>query len=115
MGLLAAAIANGGEEAETERTLFHLSEYVDFHFKAEEDMMVQTSYLGLEAHRAVHDEMRSQVKALVDSYLEEHKILPASLMDYLISWLIEHMDGEDRKLAGHLRKGPGYNQGASPL
>jgi len=103
MELLAAAIALGGEQEELERTLLFLGDYIEVHFKTEEDLMDAYSYPGKERHQAIHNELRAKVKALVESYLEGRQALNMEVMDFLIAWLVEHLAAEDRLLANHLR------------
>jgi hemerythrin len=106
MGSLAEAISNGGERKEAERTLFHLSEYVETHFRSEEALMERYSYLELPKHQAIHNEMRVKVAALVESYLCDPSFVPMMVMDFLVEWLISHIGNEDRKLAEYIRKHP---------
>ena len=103
MELLATAIALGGEREELERTLLFLGDYIEVHFQTEEDLMDAYRYSGKLRHQASHDELRTRVKALVDTYLEGREALHMDVMDFLISWLVGHLAAEDRLLANHLR------------
>lgn len=99
---LADAIEQGGEFAEMERTLLQLGDYVETHFAMEEGLMVAAGYSGLEPHRDAHDAMRERVRSLVQDYLEGRQALPMEVMDFLISWLVDHLGSEDRRMAAHL-------------
>jgi hemerythrin len=103
MGALSLALAAGGEVAATERTLLLLGEYIETHFQYEEGLMAQTAYPDRARHLAAHDAMRSRVKALVASYLDGQPLIHLEVMDFLISWLVEHLSGEDRRFALHLK------------
>lgn len=103
MGVLAVSLFQEREEVETGKVLIFLRQYVEFHFDAEESIMEKGGYQGLDRHKAIHDAMRGQVQSLVDSYLAGGKDLPGSLMDYLVSWLLDHIDKEDRAMASFLK------------
>lgn len=103
MGDLAVSLSREREQAETGKVLIYLRQYVDFHFAAEESVMAKGGYPGLDAHKAIHDAMRAQVHTLVESYLVGEGDLPGSLMDYLVSWLLDHIDKEDRVMASFLK------------
>jgi len=98
------ALKEGSPEKVAERTLLHLSEYVEFHFKTEERCMLEAHYPGLPAHRAEHDALRNEVKAIVDAYLAGGGALTVKLSEYLKNWLIHHLDTTDRIMAEHLRR-----------
>jgi len=104
MESLAMVLAGGGELLETERTLLHMGEYVEFHFQAEEALMRQFEYPGLPLHQAHHDALRSQVRSLVDAYVADHELVPMSVMDFLVGWLSDHIDKHDRAMAAFFRK-----------
>ena len=103
MELLWVALKARDESAETERTLLHLGEYVELHFQAEEAIMAEAGYPGLAQHKAIHDDLRGRVEALVASYLGGLKMVPLDVMDFLTDWLSGHLSGEDRNLAVYVR------------
>lgn len=98
------ALHEGSPEKVAERILLHLSEYVEFHFKTEERCMLEAHYPGLAAHRAEHDALRGEVKAIVDDYLAGGGTLTVKLSEYLRNWLVHHLDTTDRIMAEHLRR-----------
>jgi hemerythrin-like metal-binding protein len=104
MDRLLEAIAGGSGVRETERTLLHLGEYIETHFSTEEVLMEISDYNGLDRHRGLHDEMRAQVASLVSTYQMNPAAVPAGVMAFLSSWLVDHLSGEDRLMAEHLRK-----------
>lgn len=98
------AILAGGERAQAERTLMFLADYVEYHFRTEEELMAQAGFDGLAAHRAAHDALRAKVAEIAARTAGGGtSSLTADVMDYLRMWLVAHLDGEDRKMAGHLR------------
>jgi hemerythrin-like metal-binding protein len=103
LGRLMVALAEGREGAETERALLLMGVYIDQHFKDEETLMARSQYPGLEHHRLIHEDLRDQVRVLMDFYVHDPRAIPASVMDFLLTWLKDHLAGEDRLLAEHLR------------
>ena len=105
LGRLMVALADGKEAAETERAMLLLGDYIDDHFKDEEALMASSGYPGLAAHRIIHNALRDRVEALMETYGHDPTSLPASVMEFLLNWLKEHLAGEDRLMAEYLRLG----------
>lgn len=104
MERMMAALVAGREAAETERTLLLLGDYIETHFRTEEVLMAESGYPGLATHRAVHDGMRERVMALVATYQRNPGEVPGDVMDFLTSWLVDHITGDDLQMAAHLRR-----------
>ena len=105
LGRLMVALSEGREDQETERALLLLGDYIDDHFKDEEALMARSGYPGLPHHQCVHNELRAKVQLLLETYGQDPKSIPASVMEFLLSWLKEHLAGEDRLMAEYLRLG----------
>lgn len=88
----------------------HLLDYVETHFQDEEAAMEATDYTWIEAHRARHADLREKAGALAAQLAEDPAGLTEPMMSWFMEWLIHHIDGEDRRLARHLRK-----HGAGPV
>ena len=113
LGRLMVALAEGKEAVETERALLLLGDYIDDHFKDEEALMARSGYPGLARHRHCHDDLRARVQGLLATYGHDPKAIPASIMEFLLTWLKEHLAGEDHLMAEHLRLGQ-TNQNLHP-
>lgn len=103
MERMMAALVDGRQAAETERTILMLGDYIETHFRTEEALMADAAYPDLAAHQAVHEDMRAKVIALVATYQRNPAEVPGDVMDFLTSWLVDHMTGEDLRMAVHLR------------
>ena len=103
MERLFRAVAEGRKQGETERALMLLGEYVEIHFSQEEELMRQAGYPEFPRHKAIHDGLRLQVQALVKDFLEDLRPFPDAVMEFLVTWLKDHLAGEDRHLAAFLR------------
>jgi hemerythrin len=77
-----------------------LNAYARFHFISEENMMARAGYPDLEAHRKHHLDLISQLnsrEALLQ--LEQSEQSAEQVIDFLVSWFVNHTTGEDRLFA----------------
>ena len=95
---LRAAVAEDGGHGEVGRMLGTLSVYVVAHFWQEESLMLQYACPGLEAHRAAHAQLRSQVDDLVDRFNAAAGLPPVDLLGFMADWLGEHVRTQDRPM-----------------
>lgn len=90
------------------RLLSELRDYTEFHFKDEEQLMERISYPGLPAQKRAHT---SFVERLVEIDLSELDDMDDNqqeylldLIDYLLSWLSNHILGTDKKIGEFMRE-----------
>ncbi len=77
-----------------------LSELVDYtktHFKAEEDLMRQHGFQGLGEQERQHQALIEQVAATQAKIESGNAMLSMEVMDFLKEWLVNHIQGEDKK------------------
>ena len=84
-------------------TALYLRKYVEVHFRAEEALMLETGYPLHAEHVVIHEGMRRQLGALVDAFLKDHKSLTFNLMDFLVTWLLDHINTHDRQFGDFMR------------
>ncbi len=82
--------------------IFEMGAYVNEHFDDEERVMREIDYPAYEEHVQLHREMRSKMREL------EHRfrggtVRATEIHQLVVSWLIQHIEGADRKIADHLR------------
>jgi hemerythrin len=77
--------------------------YTQSHLKYEEELMLEHDYFDAEAHKGQHDRMVSQVDLYVKRYDEKGREILPEVADYLQRWLVQHIQGTDRKLCDYLR------------
>ncbi len=97
------ALKAGRSRQEMADILGFLRSYTVDHFQAEESLMRETGYPGLEAHHALHAELVRQVLELEEKYTAGTMILSIMTMHFLKDWLTHHIQDEDRRLAAYLR------------
>ena len=103
VGRLLDAVMEGQTEIDIENSLFYLAQYTDFHFRDEEEIMVETHYPLLDEHRANHKAMRDQVAMMVRLHVREPQALTADLVKFMHNWIITHVGTMDKGLAEHIR------------
>jgi hemerythrin len=97
--------AGSGVETDTSDVLLeHLSRYLRWHFKTEEELMAAVEYPDLEKHREEHracaaklDEFSLRLKQT------GHLDVPVTAT-YLTEWLRQHTLGSDRNAADYIRQ-----------
>ncbi|MDD3447650.1 MAG: bacteriohemerythrin [Gammaproteobacteria bacterium] len=101
--LEAAVCLRTGEEFER-RILEELVDYTHYHFQREETLMEQYGYPDLVGHKAQHDQMINQVDTFVRRYEERGRDALAEVAGYLRLWLLQHINGTDKKYVPYLQE-----------
>jgi hemerythrin len=99
---LHGAMKAGKGKEEVGKTLVFLKDYTVTHFKMEEDLMARSAYPALARHKAIHADLLGQVGEHVRKF-QEGSALTMTVMNFLEDWLMVHIQGEDMKLAAHLK------------
>ena len=72
-------------------TLTKMTEYADYHFNSEEHYMQEYGYPEYETHRKEHIEFMRKTAQFSLATMEYEKTIPADMLEYLKTWLIEHI------------------------
>lgn len=99
--MLSHSVADGDSADYIEAVLEELISCTIWHFRHEERLMLRYKYEGLEAHRAEHNDLVDGVKALQKKFHKENKLTDEDI-EYLETWLTEHILGHDMKLGFYL-------------
>ena len=78
-------------------------EYANTHFTAEEKMLEDHKYPGLNEQKAQHAEFIYQMRKLSTSYHEGNPITPLATINYLSEWFIKHIQGTDKLYGLHFK------------
>lgn len=100
--LLSDAVANSDPTDYIEAILEELITCTVWHFKHEERLMLKYEYKDRIAHTEEHDDLISKVRELQEHYLNSDTHLTSENMEYLNTWLTEHILGHDMKLGFYL-------------
>lgn len=101
------AIHDPGAGDQLPGMLVFLAGYVDVHFREEEAAMEAAGYPGLPAHRTAHEGMRDRLKELLARFQEDRSVLTAALLEFMVDWLVNHIDQNDRVMAAYLLRSTG--------
>lgn len=77
--------------------LSELHSYTVTHFTAEEKLMEQCKYEGLSLQKQQHSQFINQIKKYQSDFEKGSLSLPLSVSNFLKDWLINHIQGMDKK------------------
>ncbi len=102
---LLTACNQGKGKGEVNGLLLFLNDYIRTHFAQEEELQVKYNYRGYAAHKEQHDKFRQDLRELERQFAEEGASLALVIQtnQTLINWLLRHISGSDKELAGFLR------------
>lgn len=86
--------------------LAELKDYVNTHFKTEEDYMISINYPKYNEHKSCHDKFIKNLTMLLekaDKIKNIHDLGP-ELHDLVADWVTEHYSGIDVELADYIKK-----------
>ena len=91
---------DGASEKLLGHTIARLCEYARTHFVAEEQLMVEAGYPGLQRHKRAHDTLLSMLDELEARLRFGDSKMASQLMSFLVSeWLGDHIVVEDKRFA----------------
>lgn len=94
----------------TIQELKRLYAYTKYHFASEEGLFRHFSYPGGKEHREVHNEFTRMVKKALREVREQLNYRIDELLDFLVEWIINHIQGRDHDYADYFR-----TQGIEPV
>jgi hemerythrin len=103
---LADDFKKGHEQDRILKTLGFMIDYTDFHFTAEEKVMAEKDYPGLEDQQQQHAEFKTTLDNILLDLREDGPTdeLAKSINIFLLNWLINHIKGSDQKLGTYLNE-----------
>ena len=96
------ALTSGQGSGVVADVLKKLSDYALNHFAAEELLMTEHAFPGLETHRAEHKRFARKVEKFLEDYKAGKTGVPVALMLFLQSWLQEHLLKTDKAYSAYL-------------
>lgn len=76
--------------------------YTVEHFDREERYFAQTGYPDTAAHKAEHEDLKKQVLEIQAKFRAGNSAVTMETMSFLKNWLINHIQGSDKKYGSHL-------------
>jgi len=86
-------------------TLQAMQEYVNYHFRQEEQYMKEINYPDLVAHRRLHTDFDDYLYSYKRKIRSGELVLNSELMSILKKWLLNHIMQEDQKYRAFLDNG----------
>jgi hemerythrin len=77
--------------------LQRLIDYTEYHFSTEEKIMEAYNYPGYIHHKSEHAALTRKVMEFQRQYRQNPTGLGVQLMNFLKSWLVDHIVGSDKK------------------
>ena len=96
--LLNHSIEAGDSEDYIESVLEELIACTAWHFKHEERLMLKFNYDEFEQHKDEHQKLMNSSAGLLQKFLSQKKTLTSEDIDYIETWLTEHILTTDMKL-----------------
>jgi len=92
---------------EIEKTFHFMGEYVQVHFQSEEALQRKIDYPDYEKHRLIHESFRREIKAFQEEFYKDkyNEDLIMAFSGRLLTWLINHVTGDDQHITKHVPKG----------
>ncbi|MCL2478987.1 MAG: bacteriohemerythrin [Treponema sp.] len=102
--LIEASHSGKGDKAVMD-TMDFLTGYTIKHFADEEKLQVQYNYPDYLNHKRIHDEFKITVKGLVERVKKEGPSVEImnEVTESLGSWLINHIKGDDFRMAAFIK------------
>lgn len=99
---LISSCKKSNEKLVAVNTLDYLSDYVDYHFKTEEDLLKEISYPGYEQHKKQHEDFKQTLTDLHEMLQEEEGPSEAFVQKVeknIVDYFYIHVEGFDRSVA----------------
>jgi len=80
------------------QVLCRLEDYTDYHFKLEEQYMLELNYPGRREHIQAHERFRREITQLLQVEEEPDAVFREIISTFLTEWLTRHVFGIDKKL-----------------
>jgi hemerythrin len=96
---LLVAVTTGDEDADLNGIVAFISDYIDFHFRDEEKMLLAEGYPKYEPHKQLHTAYEKEF-ADIGRQLKEEGFTPSLLIriqDKVVNWLLEHIARVDNE------------------
>ncbi len=82
--------------------LTELTDYTRTHFAYEERLLGANAYPDLVTHQGVHRQLADKVQRFADEANQGKIALSTPLISFLRSWLVDHIQGVDKRYSSHL-------------
>jgi len=88
---LHSAMYNGEGHSALDAILVELTDYTVYHFKNEEEALEKCGFPGIAGHKKQHEEFVKKIADTKKKYDEGNLMLSIPTIDFLTSWLKDHI------------------------
>lgn len=93
---LRSMLLHGADRGGLRLQLERLIELTKMHFRSEEQLLQQQGFPGTEEHRKAHHNLLTRLYSAIDRVNRDEDVRLNSLLDFLPSWYIEHVEQLDQ-------------------
>lgn len=86
------------------KILKRLYAYTNYHFASEEGLLKEYSYPDLKGHQNSHKTFTNKIKESLEGVRQKQNYSMAPLQDFLVEWILKHIQGEDLKYAAFFKE-----------
>jgi len=86
------------------KALMALSEYISYHFEAEENLMKEVNYPEYESHHQIHVNLTLNVMEHMNNYLKNTENLKEEILHFLRTWITTHIMETDKKFGDFYKR-----------
>lgn len=98
-------LADKNDQSAIKMRIDFLLEYTAMHLRAEERLMREAGYPGLDEHKAVHDLFVREVLSVKDAFDRDPALVSAeSVLGLMQDWLVNHIVGSDQRYKPYVQK-----------
>jgi len=103
---LVGSCLDGSDITNLRKTLNFLVSYTVRHFVDEEALQVKYNFPDYKRHRQLHEDFKVTVGELVQRFEDSGSTenLSNDVNKIIVRWLINHINGEDKKIGAHIRE-----------
>ncbi len=94
---LYVAMSTGKDRADLEKLISRLSVYAAMHFAREEHYFNIFRYPETELHEKQHNDFETAVQQFERDFKEGKQELSIEIINFLVDWLVGHINGSDKK------------------
>jgi hemerythrin len=97
INLLYEAIQNNAPPDRIDAVFYRLNEYATYHFMTEEKYFDEFGYPDAQIHKDEHQKFKEKIIIFQQDIKTNNKAVPMDLVDFLESWLENHLITMDKK------------------
>jgi len=111
------ACLDGSGKDKLNETLRFLETYTIQHFYYEEELQLRYRFPDYENHKRLHDNFTKKVNELKSKFVKKGSSaeLSSEIREVLVSWLVHHIQYEDKKIGEHIANSSHTNRRSSLL